>query len=476
MLYRDVGQMLKNITVENFKAFKTLNMEIKPITILIGPNNGGKSSILHAIEILKQTIESNTNDILNFNGDINFGDFGVIHHYNAKESFIRFKLEFEDATYFDTKIGLNSKHEVDILEYSSFNGKFGLKFEDINRISENYKFHFHYSFEDCDDLTPIDQLLQEGTLFRDNFFFVLNYSVTDRKKLQSLFLNTMKLVREIDSKRKKVSKDKADKALEIINSLLRLQTESTDFNNNIKTKLRNIHYIAPLRALAKRYYTRGNFSNVGYNGEYAVPIIADNKELFDKTNKILQLLEVTNDMAIEEKSADKKIISLKMKTVITDNVNFADVGCGTSQLLPIIVEYSLAGDDSLIIIEQPETHLHPKIQQEFTKFIVNDIIQGTNKGKKVIIETHSEYILEKIQTLLYDSKINKEQLAIYYVDQDPDMKASKIQRIEIDDDGTFSDYPPGYPLNFVINESEEQFKIMARKKAGKKNGRKHKSR
>jgi predicted ATPase len=462
--------MLKKITLENFKAFKKMEIEIKPITILIGPNNGGKSSILHSIGLLKQTLGSNTNEILKFFGDTDYGNYSVIRHQNVEADHIRFRFEFEDGTFFDTKINSNNNNEIQITEYSFYDTNFKIKFENIKQIGDKYSYDLHYSYKEFEDLEPIIDFLKEGTLFRENFLLGINYNISDNRKLQPLFRKTLMSLekREGNVKKSKKNKDTIDEALKIINSILLLQTASYDFNNGIREKFQNIRYIGPLRELAKRYYSIGKYKTVGFKGSSVVQILADNNELFNQTKTVLQKLKVIEDLSIEQKSADENIIELRMKTSITENnVNFADVGCGTSQLLPIIVENLLADNNSLILVEQPETHLHPKIQQELTNILVSSIVNNKNHSKKMIIETHSEYILERIQTLIMNSTIDRDQVKIYYIDQNPKERESKIQEIEIGEDGIFSDYPEGYPLNFVLDESEEQFKLMALKQTGK---------
>ena len=81
----------------------------------------------------------------------------------------------------------------------------------------------------------------------------------------------------------------------------------------------------------------GHFENVGFKGDKAIPIIAENENIKKKVVKILENLEIANFVEILEK--DDKYIELKIKTNITDSpVNLADVGCRDAQILPIIVQ------------------------------------------------------------------------------------------------------------------------------------------
>ena len=74
--------MIKKILLENFKAFEHAEIEIKPITILVGPNNGGKTSLLQPINLIRQTLSGSSSEILKFKGLIDLGDFDNVLFQN----------------------------------------------------------------------------------------------------------------------------------------------------------------------------------------------------------------------------------------------------------------------------------------------------------------------------------------------------------------------------------------------------------
>ena len=117
--------MIKKIILENFKAFQYAEIDIKPITILVGPNNGGKTSLLKSISLVQQTLIGSGADVLKLRGAINFGDFDEILHQNHESEKMRFRFDFDDGKYFDVKIK-KDENKISVTDFSCDNGKFGL--------------------------------------------------------------------------------------------------------------------------------------------------------------------------------------------------------------------------------------------------------------------------------------------------------------------------------------------------------------
>lgn len=243
-----------------------------------------------------------------------------------------------------------------------------------------------------------------------------------------------------------------------MNYFLNLQKISSDFYQNIKSSFDKIIYIGPIRDLPRpSYEIGGHYNSVGFGGQNAVPMIAEDLELREKTQEILINLEIAKALQIS-KFDTQKSFEFKLSTDIAkDGVNFRDVGCGTSQILPLLVQALYSQGESMIIIEQPEVHLHPKVQADFASLLV-DIIKS--KKIKFLIETHSEYLIERIRTcIMKDPKLAND-VVIYYVEQKETKKQSEITKIEINSNGQYSPLPDGYLINFRLKEIDTQMDLM----------------
>ncbi|MCU4599327.1 AAA family ATPase [Acinetobacter bereziniae] len=126
---------------------------------------------------------------------------------------------------------------------------------------------------------------------------------------------------------------------------------------------------------------------------------------------------------------------------IRNNVAVApsDVGFGIGQILPILVE-GWTKKDSVICVEQPEIHLHPRLQAELAEFLLNTARENNNQW---IIETHSEALMLRIQKLIRKGVLDANFISILYVDTLKN--GTEVTEIRLDEKGRFKDmWPDGF--------------------------------
>ena len=116
------------------------------------------------------------------------------------------------------------------------------------------------------------------------------------------------------------------------------------------------------------------------------------------------------------------------------DLDITDVGFGISQILPVIIQGYLAHENSITLIEQPEIHLHPKMQADLADLFIS-IINSTNEegGKKtkkyLFVETHSEYLLKRLRRRISEGKILNDDVAIYLIDPQIDNSGGGDSRV-----------------------------------------------
>jgi predicted ATPase len=117
-----------------------------------------------------------------------------------------------------------------------------------------------------------------------------------------------------------------------------------------------------------------------------------------------------------------------------------DVGFGVSQLLPIVTEL-LVSRDSLVSIEQPELHLHPRLQSELADLCIESVIRGRNQ---LLVETHSEHLILRLQRRIRQGAIPRELVSVLYVDP-TSSGAARVEELRMDESGEFIDeWPEGF--------------------------------
>lgn len=455
------NSLLKKVTIENFKAFKDLEIVIKPLTILVGPNSGGKSSILNAIKLIKQTLDEGS-EILQFNGTIDFGKFEDVVHQGSQKKEMRFRFEFEDNTYFDVSVKESYDGEIITTDFSCYNGEFEYNIEGVTKSANITKMDASFIPTKFAFKSAKNKSLFQGidpVLCRNSFFYTIGdyFEQEDKKSLFESVFNDYSSQYPSSN----ISEEEIKNCYyKILNSYSEIKMESNKFYENVKLKFKNIEYIEPLRDTANRSYKLTEENKVGFKGEYAVQVLSSNVDLLKRVAKIFNDLDIAKGLR-PSISSDKEAIELRIVTPITNpkyGVNFADVGCGTSQILPIIVQSLLVKEKTLIIIEQPEAHLHPKVQAELGSLFVESIKKI--EESKYIVETHSEYLIERIRTRIMKEPKLAEKVAIYYIEQNEKKASSEKTEIIIDSNGDYSELPKDYLVNISIREIDEQLDIM----------------
>lgn len=443
--------MLNKISLKNFKAFREAQIEIKPITILIGPNNSGKSSLLQSIILIQQTLES-SNSVLNTAGK-KFGSFDELINQKNENNEIDFRLDFNDKTHIEFTITAeNNKTYVKNFSCDAGLYKYSLQNlapEDYNNekniIENQSKCMLEYDEENLKH-KKILKFELEPVFLRESFFFKIK-SMGDFESSFKKYLANGK-----DTDVIKIFTSISD-SLEFYNDIVQ---KSNDFYQKTKRDFNDIKYVGPIREEANRSYERGFYNYVGLTGEHAVQILANDLELKNEVEEHFKNMSIARGLEVLDPKAEKNIQFL-VKTKITDKgVNFADIGCGTSQILPIIVQSLITKNDSIIIIEQPEVHLHPKVQADLADFFVN----VSSKNKKFILETHSDYFIERIRYNIMNGDIKTENVAIYYIEQNEDEKCSTIETININSKGQYSNLPEDYITNFRLKEIQKMTKKL----------------
>lgn len=239
-----------------------------------------------------------------------------------------------------------------------------------------------------------------------------------------------------------------------INSLYDLtvkkEKEFPSISSNILAN--NFYYLNAERVGPRLEYGMSNFTHVGYQGEYAVQIVSgfdtkiDSKKLFDgNNNKELRsqahswLEYITPGVTIDGGSLFEEVRRAQMRISGTTPTN---VGFGVSYVLPIIVNGLIAVSDSIFIVENPEAHLHPSAQSRIGRFLAKIAASGV----KVIIETHSEHVINgiRIATLSPNYDITTDEVIINFFNRKSEDTPPIIHQIDITPKGDLTSFPADF--------------------------------
>ncbi len=209
-------------------------------------------------------------------------------------------------------------------------------------------------------------------------------------------------------------------------------------------------YFGPLRADPARFFptARGQQHLEGRVDGVDPRLLLQRPVLVEKLNGDLE--RFGTDLVLQPRQLRQDLFEIRLtdQTAHAD-VELPDVGFGISQVLPILV-YSRASQDHMILVEQPELHLHPRLQAELGSFFAECIHEPY--GNQFIIETHSEHLILRIQRLIREGRLKSSDVSVVYVKKHDD--GSRVKQLRLDAEGDFIDE---WPDGFFEEGYEEMF-------------------
>lgn len=473
--------MLKEIKLENFKPFGAeQTAPLSAITLIYGPNSGGKSSLIQSLMLMKQSIEGqgpHTNGLIPRGEYIDLGSFkSLLHKHDTKRNF-SISVGYNKPL----RRGLSAyllppqavmREIVTTYSACSANRKIRDDYSELIRVQ--------YKLNGGSDLNAT---LNKASDYDDRFLRLTtndyNFKGYEWANVDSYKSVTKYLIKAHKArvKKAKVNVDKKAPTQARLNSILKdAKITTSDFlpsdihTNNEEYKLEfrffryfeylayeyyiifdSISYLGPLRSYPERHYllTGGDKSTVGTRGQNTTEMIYRRQEEIEgKINTWFELFDIPYSLKVKAIGDEitGEIIALNLEDKRTKVVvSPSDVGFGIGQLLPIIAEGVIA-DKQIICVEQPEIHLHPRLQSCLADFFIETAginIKAENKlNNQWIIETHSEQIILRIQKRIREGQINSSDISVLYVEPFGE-NGSNIFQLRLDDRGNFIDEWPG---------------------------------
>ena len=424
--------MLTELKLSNFRIFDNeVTVRFRPITILIGRNSSGKSSIIKFLLMLQQSSAPGQSRFLSPESDkVSLGDFVALKNSLTGKKNLTFELSANNSGGgFGVTLAKQSTTDFeakDLRYKTSANVLYSRK---SNRANASYS------------LTDVSS----GT---DLLRF-------DMKALEdSSFWDYPPLPRKPDSLSQSENNDEThniDDRLELLEDNLELLSKALMKRSLVDTlsyQVNSIRHLLPVRAESQRVIiaTTPPVDNVGQGGEYALPhlqqLISGSSDEYEFIRPHLE--NIAGIEAIRFKTSSGYISQAYAKNKTTGaNVLIADYGFGVGQCLPILVQGAIMAPYTSLTVEQPEAQLHPTAQLELGSFFA-DLWNRRHVGS--IIETHSSNVLLRLRRLIAKEELSPNDVSIaFFTFDESNSNMPIVKNLDVNQDGSMQ---AGLPMEF----------------------------
>ncbi len=399
--------MITHIRMKNFKSWKDSGeVELAPLTGFFGTNSSGKSSLLQMLLLLKQTVGS---DEVLFFGDsnslVNLGSFGEVFHGHKEEG--SFELQFGCK--------INTPFTIEFLLPDESGVKIPTSF-----ITDSFTFDAAISWKN-----------------RSAVFENIHYCVKTE--------NNEHIVK-VNNNPKKIYGDPHN-----VNDMV---FPITILLNEFEKLFSHLYYLGPTRIHTQRRYQwegrhPGNLGHWGYETINALlsarvrnlktPHEIEGVPIEQRISDWLQKMDLAYSFSLDWTKGATYEVRIQ-KTASSPSVTLVDMGYGLSQFLPVLVLCYYAPEGSTLILEQPGIHLHPMVQGQLADLLI-DVV--TKRKLQILVESHSEYLLTRLQRRIAEKQIPEKNVAIYFCRNNDG--ASTIEKLEVDEEsGDIKNWPENF--------------------------------
>ena len=418
--------MLRRIGLSNFKCWRELDIELAPITLLFGANSSGKSAILQSLLMLKQTARGiDPGQHINFGGTdrdyVDLGSYRDLANEHDTECKLGVRLtwdssrsgysrmhyddgaaDFHEYTFrsieYDVLLGMDSAVFIEKLRYRTEFVDRSPEWIDVRRTQEN-KYHWTSSYSNNRE--------DQSAISSPTRCYILPWEITSQPPsagFVSISILANEFVRLFDS----------------------------------------VEYLGPLRIRPKRYYpwTGTQPDKIEPDGTNSIEALIassrSHKVLANRVASGITGMELVDAFGIRTINESRGLYEVTA-TIGGVESSLSDVGFGVSQILPVITMLMFVPEGSIVLLEQPELHLHPNAQAALADLLL-DVAEKRNL--QLIVESHSEHIVRRLQRRIAEASsafAKPENIKMYYCQ--PAEGGSTIDQVDVDRFGQISNWP-----------------------------------
>jgi hypothetical protein len=409
---------ISRIAVCGYKSLKhEQEIEIRPLTLLAGANSSGKTSIMQPLLMLKQTLEApyDPGPLLLDGPYVKFTSVGqLLSRSKKRECSGSFSIAL--GAHDDSKVRLSFKRDPKGLAIES------LRFRD-NGEGEHTLYE---GMPEAELVAALPKALRE-----------IKPAVESRDRQKRRWV----IVRNRWMLGVGLQRTEGDDSTYLLGAPAGL----------FAAHIERVIHLPGLRANPSREYPATPLSGAfaGSFEKYVASVVTGWQA--DQSGSLEALGRSMEDLGLTWKVRAKRLDDTRVELQVgrlphsrqggaQDLVSIADVGVGVSQALPVVVALLVARPGSILYIEQPEIHLHPRAQVAMARLLVD----AAKRGVGVVAETHSSVILRSVQTLAARGEVAPEIVKLHWFTRDPRDGSTRVDSADIDKRGAFGPWPSDF--------------------------------
>lgn len=424
--------MLTNISLTNFRGFEEeISVRIRPITILIGRNSAGKSSLIKFLQMLRQTLESQRDEFFVTDGRyVQLGNWTNLRNSRCRSRTFEFSIEIKTRD-------VPAPEIRQLWKNVSNRGV-------ITEAGDQIWLSMALAKSPAVRVSPVAEFNIRGQVRYAKQFKFGRHAVTGVSDGVDIFNKSTSNLENAGFLRFSRRTDSLNDLIESV--------AAEQFLDRLRYEFTSIRHLSSIREESLRTVQAGNPppGDVGDRGEYAIPhlvrIFSDDSQQ-DKANFITRFASLVAE--VEKISFQSQIASLstqvKARNKRTQAVSYlADFGFGVSQCLPLFIQGVMHDPHQLLVVEQPEAQLHPTAQLDLGSFFA---ALWSEREVPSIIETHSANILLRLRRLVKEEHIKPDEITIAYFMEEKRARGAVVvvKNLDVQADGSLE---KGLPMEF----------------------------
>ncbi|CZT31672.1 hypothetical protein PCPL58_5216 [Pseudomonas cerasi] len=483
------------IRIENLRSLKdTGYIKLKRINIFLGQNSSGKSTFVRTLPLLKQSLQERTKSgILWYGKYVDFGSFkeATCNLSDTDKNTIDFTFVIDNLEVKDEHVFLPTKTQIKnpqaikpgrveitamVSKDSQRLSKFRLTIKnyvmsfsvadnvvlkefDIDGIDYLAKANFGYTFYLHYGLLPLlfPQQPGEAPILAEDLLRELLKELDGESSIDSLLISELTFQRCSDkatlAQYLKISEDKINDTILMLAGHYVL-TKSIPYiwdslRDQVNRFTANVQYVTPIRASAERYYRIQGLSVEELDPQGANLAMFLHSLSTHDAKYFSDWIQKNMGFSVTAKSTEGHA-SILISDKNNKKINMADTGFGYSQVIPILAQIWKAktadrrSDPICYVLEQPELHLHPKMQARLADVLISAIQEDKKSRIQLIIETHSETFINQLGKAIDNKALKSSDVGIYLFDKGDSDGITHITESTFDDKGFLTKWPYGF--------------------------------